>query len=160
MHWVVFLLVNSYVGTPEKADNIMQWPDPGFNYTPAYQVSGLPYVTSSTAAAGTAVRLSFPFVTKFITVGATGGATTFAFTANGLVGSNKYTVASGQSVTFDFRVKEMWVTGSTFCVTAGLTGIPTASIPNLTSSFAWDAGDPYHTGSNSYANVLVFAGVG
>ena len=156
----VFLLVNSYGRTPEKADNIMQWPDPGFNYTPAYQVSGLPYVTSSTAAAGTAVRLSFPFVTKFITVGATGGATTFAFTANGLVGSNKYTVASGQSVTFDFRVKEMWVTGSTFCVAAGLTGIPTASIPNLTSSFAWDAGDPYHTGSNSYANVLVFAGVG
>ena len=117
----------------------------------------MPYLTSSTAAAGTPVYLSFPYVTKTITVGATGGATTFAFTANGLAGSNKYTVASGQSVTFEFRVKEMWVTGSTFCVAAGLTGIPTASIPTLTGSHTFDASDPYFTGSAAYDNYLVYS---
>jgi hypothetical protein len=138
----------------------MQYPPPGYNFAPAYQTSGLPFLTSSTAAAGTAVKIEFPYVTKDITIGATGGATTFAFTANGLVGTNKYTVASGQSVTFDFRVKEMWVTGSTFCVAAGLTGIPTASIPTLTGSYPWSASDPYYTGSNAYVNILTYAGLG
>ena len=138
----------------------MRWPEPGYNHTPAYQISGLPFVTSSTAAAGSPIRIGFPFVTKFITVGATGGATTFAFTANGLAGTNKYTVASGQSVTFEFRVKEMWVTGSTFSIAAGMTGIVTASIPTLTSSYPWDASDPNCTGSNAYAGVVVYDGVG
>lgn len=138
----------------------MQWPQPGYNHTPAYQTSGLPFLTSSTAAAGSPVYIAFPYVTRDITIGATGGATTFAFTANGLAGTNKYTVASGQSVTFEFRVKEMWVTGSTFCVAAGLTGIPTASIPTLTSSHTFAAGDPYFTGSAAYDNFLVYPGIG
>ena len=138
----------------------MQWQEPGYNHTPAYQMSGLPYLTSSTAAAGTPIHIEFPYITRTITVGATGGATTFAFTANGLAGTNKYTVANNQSVTFEFRVKEMWVTGSTFCVAAGLTGIPTASVPTLTGSYAWSASDPYHTGSNAYAGVITCNGVG
>ena len=54
----------------------MQWPQPGYNHTPAYQTAGLPYLTSSTAAAGTPVYIQFPYVTRTITVGATGGATT------------------------------------------------------------------------------------
>lgn len=138
----------------------MQWPEPGYNHTPAYQTAGLPFVTSSTAAAGSPVYIGFPYVTRTITVGATGGATTFAFTANGLNGNNKYTVASGQSITFDFRVKEMWVTGSTFCIAAGLTGIPTASIPTLTSSFTFVASDPYHTGAAAFQNYIVYNGIG
>ena len=138
----------------------MQYPQPGYNHTPAYQTSGLPYLTSSTAAAGTPVYLSFPYVTRTITVGATGGATTFAFTANGLAGSNKYTVASGHFVRFDFRVKDMWVTGSPFCVAAGLTGIPVDNVPTLTGSFTFNASDPYHTGSASFQNYIVYNGLG
>jgi hypothetical protein len=138
----------------------MQYPDPGYNHTPAYQISGIPYVTSSTAAAGQPIQLNFPYVTKFVTVAATGGATTIAFTSNGLLGNNKFTVPSGQTLTLEVRVKKMWVTGSTFSVAAGLTGIPTASIPNLTSSFAYSSSDPYFTGSNAYSNVIVYDGVG
>jgi len=138
----------------------MQYPPPGYNFVPAYQTSGLPFLTSSTAAAGTAIKIQFPYVTKDITIRAIGAATTFAFTANGLSNTNNYTVASGSSVTLDFRVKEMWVTGSTFCIAAGLTGIPTASIPNLTGSYIWSASDPYYTGSNAFANVLVYSGAG
>ena len=138
----------------------MQWPEPGFNYTPAYQTSGLPYLTSSTAAAGSPVYIQFPYVTRTITVGATGGATTFAFTANGLAGTNKYTVASGQSVTFEFRAKEMWVTGSTFSIAAGLTGIPANTMPTLTGSVVTSSADPYFTGSNSFLNCIVYDGVG
>lgn len=138
----------------------MQWPEPGYNYLPAYQVSGLPYVTSSTAAAGTPLHVQFPYVTRDFTIGATGGATTFAFTALGLAGTNKFTVPSGQTVTFEFRVKEMWITGSTFSLAAGLTGIPTTGVPTLTGSFAWNASDPYHTGSNAYVGVVTYDGVG
>jgi hypothetical protein len=138
----------------------MQWPQPGYNHTPAYQVSGLPYVTSSTAAAGSPVYLQFPYVTRDFTISATGGATTFAFSANGLAGTNKFTVPSGQTVTFEFRVKEMWVTGSTFSLAAGLTGIPVAGIPTLTSSHAFNASDPYFTGSASFEPFLVYTGVG
>jgi hypothetical protein len=138
----------------------MQYPSPGWNHTPAYQTSGLPFLTSSTAAAGMPVYIQFPYVTRTITVGATGGATTFAFTANGLAGTNKYTVPSNQSVTFEFRVKEMWVTGSTFCIAAGLTGIPTTTVPTLTSSHTFDASDPYFTGSASFEPFLQYPGLG
>lgn len=138
----------------------MQWPEPGYNHTPAYQTAGLPFVTSSTAAAGSPVYIGFPYVTRTITVTAVGSPTTIAFTANGLNGNNKYTVASGSATTFEFRVKEMWVTGSTFCIAAGLTGIPTASIPTLTSSFTFVASDPYHTGAAAFQNYIVYDGVG
>lgn len=99
-------------------------------------------------------------MTKFITVSATGGATTFAFTANGLLGTNRFVVPSGQTVMFELRAKEMWVTGSTFSVAAGLTGIPTGSVPTLTGSFTFNPGDPYFTGSAGFENFLVVPGVG
>ena len=49
----------------------MQYPSPGFNDVPAYLASGLPYVTASSAGA-TALKISFPYITKFITVRAAG----------------------------------------------------------------------------------------
>ena len=75
-------------------------------------------------------------------------------------------MASNQYITFDVRVKEIYIAkpsggGTTaFHLLAGLTGIPTASIPTLTGSYAWSSSDPYHTGSNAYANVIVYNGLG
>lgn len=138
----------------------MQWPEPGFNFTPAYQISGLPYVTSSTAT-GAPYHVTFPYVTKFITIRADGAALHVGFTVNGTLGTNYFVVGNNEVLTMEVRVKEMYISGSSaFHLIAGLTGIPTASIPTLTSSYAWAASDPYHTGSNAFANVMVYPGVG
>ena len=49
----------------------MQYPPPGFNDVPAYLASGLPFVTASSAPT-TALKVTFPYVTKFITIRAAG----------------------------------------------------------------------------------------
>lgn len=138
----------------------MQWPQPGFNFTPAYQISGLPYVTSSTAT-GAPYHVTFPYVTKFITIRADGAALNIGFTVNGTLGTNYFTVANNEVLTIEVRVKEMYISGSSvFHLIAGLTGIPTASIPTLTSSFSFSNSDPYFTGSNAFTQVMVYEGVG
>ena len=139
----------------------MQWPQPGFNFTPAYQISGLPYVTSSTATSSPPFKVTFPYVTKFITIRADGGSLDIGFTLNGVNNTNHFTVANNDVLTMEVRVKEMYVKGtSNFHIVAGLTGIPTASIPTLTGSYSFSNSDPYFTGSNAFTNVLTYEGIG
>ena len=141
----------------------MQYPPPGYNDVPAYLASGLPFVTASSAPT-TALKVTFPYVTKFITIRAA-GALDVGFTPEGVSNSNHYTMANGSYLTMDVRVKEIYLRkpnagGSTgFHIVAGLTGIPTASVPTLTSSYAFNPSDPYFTGSNAYTNVLVYQGI-
>jgi hypothetical protein len=141
----------------------MQYPSPGFNDVPAYLASGLPYVTASSATT-TPVKITFPYVTKFITIRAA-GALDIGFTSTGTAAENHYSMASGEYLTFDIRVKEIYLKkpsggGSVgFSLLAGLTGILTASIPTLTGSFTFDSSDPYHTGSASFQNYIVYNGV-
>lgn len=139
----------------------MQWPQPGFNFTPAYQISGLPYALKATATSTPPYRVEFPYVTKFITIRADGGSIDIGFTVNGVNNTNKFTVANNDTLTMEVRVKEMYVKGThDFHIIAGLTGIPTASIPTLTGSFTFIASDPYFTGSASFQNYMVYEGVG
>lgn len=139
----------------------MQYPSPGYNDVPAYLASGLPYVTASSAGA-TPLKISFPYITKFITVRAAGNLD-IGFTSLGTTGANHYSMVSGEYVTFDVRVKELYFKktsgGGTvdFHIIAGLTGIPTASIPTLTGSHTFDASDPYFTGSAAYDNFIVYS---
>ena len=142
----------------------MQYPPPGYNDVPAYLASGLPFVTASSAPT-TALKVTFPYVTKFITIRAA-GALNVGFTPEGVSNSKHYTMANGIYLTMDVRVKEIYLIkpggggGSTgFQIVAGLTGIPTASVPTLTSSYAFNPADPYFTGSNAYTNVLVYQGI-
>jgi hypothetical protein len=138
----------------------MQWPQPGFNFTPAYQISGLPYALSATATNTPPYRVTFPYVTKFITIRAD-GALNVGFTANGVAGTNYFLMANNETLTMEVRVKEMYVKGiANFHIIAGLTGIPTASIPTLTGSYVFDSSDPYFTGSNAYSQVLTYEGIG
>lgn len=142
----------------------MQYPQPGYNDVPSYLASGLPYVTASSATS-TPLKVNFPFVTKFITVRA-GGNLDVGFSSLGVAGANHYTMANGDYLTFDVRVKEMYFKkpsggGSvSFFIMAGLTGIPTASVPTLTSSHTFDSSDPYFTGSASFENFIVYPGIG
>jgi len=139
----------------------MQWPEPGFNFTPAYQISGLPYALTATATNTPPYKVSFPYVTKFITIRADGGSLDIGFTLNGTNNSNHFTIANNDVLTIEVRVKEMYVKGTnTFHIIAGLTGIPTASIPTLTGSYSFSSSDPYFTGSNAFTNVLTYEGIG
>jgi len=70
-------------------------PKPGINFVPAYQISGIPYVTSSAASevpgpdsdsVSKPVKVSFPFVTNFVTVRNTGiNELRIGFSADGVV---------------------------------------------------------------------------
>jgi len=140
----------------------MQYPSPGYNDVPAYLASGLPYVTAS-AASSTPVRITFPYVTKFITI-RVDGKLDIGFTNFGVANNSHYTTANNETITFDVRVKELYLKKNAggggdvnFHLLAGLTGIPTASIPTLTGSFTFNASDPYHTGSASFENFIVYS---
>lgn len=140
----------------------MQYPNPGYNDVPAYLASGLPYVTASSATT-TPVKISFPYVTKFITIHSNTSSLDVGFTQLGISNSNHFTIGSNGYLTLEVRVKEIYLKKPTgmgsvnFQILAGLTGIPTASIPTLTGSFTFDPSDPYHTCSAAFQNFIVYS---
>jgi hypothetical protein len=119
----------------------------GPNATFAYQMSGIPYVTSSAADEVTTsipIQLSLPFVTKFFKVTNIDDTHTlkFGFTANGVKGNPNdhfITLAAGaSSATYDWRVKDIFFLGGNgaagFRVEAGLTTIKRAHFPILSGT--------------------------
>jgi len=123
-------------------------PKGGLGYAAEFQSSALPWVTSSVApAAGSPVRFDFAKVTRFITVSnrdsVFSGAISFAFTRNGItgtggVGSNKYILQGGQSVTLEVRIKTLYLQGELgtppYSLFAGLTNIDALNMPNLSGT--------------------------
>jgi len=109
-----------------------------------YQLSGIPFITSSllvqsASDPSTPTQVKFPYVSKFVTVrndgGVSGAKLRVAFSSNGLTGSNYYfTLDDGESYTADWRVGSVYLAGHTVEVTAsviaGLTGIETGSWHN------------------------------
>ena len=136
-----------------------RWPKPGPNHAPSYQVSGIPYTTSSAPneikghdTASEPIHIEFPFVTRWFSIRCTETAANRAlrvgFTRNGVYGptSGSYIVLPKHSATqdvpirFDLAVKELFFTsdsptlGTDFTLMAGLTNIPASSFPTLTGS--------------------------
>jgi hypothetical protein len=147
-------------------------PKAGPNFVPAYQLSGIPYVTSSisntevpNAGGGAAVgpiKISFPYVSKLLTVRNTGAndlRVAFSFTgsydpgatvkgggavpATNSFGRNYFLVPAGAAgkdsiQTFDIRCKEVFLFGNGgttgFSLMAGLTTIKADQFPILTGS--------------------------
>jgi len=134
-----------------------RFPKQGPSFTPAYQISGVPFVTSSNGSEiGTTVpvKIEFPFVTRWIQVRNTGDRVLrVGFTSRGVsvltedqnyFQLNPSNSASGFSQArtdvWEIRCKEIWVvcqsltpsdtTGFSLC--AGLTGIE--SFPVITGS--------------------------
>lgn len=119
-----------------------QYPGSGPNDASQYVVSGIPWVTGSTIAAGV-IHLSFPGVTKFLTVrniSASGSQARVAFTQNGLLNAQRNYIAlgGGESLTLDLRVKDLYLSSTagapTVEVIAGLTTISYSAFPVLTGS--------------------------
>ena len=125
------------------------WGPPAHNFVPEYQQSGIPYVTSSATneVSDSAVRISFPFVTRWVQVFNTdsAGAHTLrvGFTQNGVnaVETANYLILSGGQSTerMELKCKEMWFrrhgsTNTSFSVIAGITNVPANTFPVLTGS--------------------------
>lgn len=129
----------------------------GLRNVGSYQVSGHPYVTGSIdmGNAGTEHTISFPFVTKNVTVIASGTygvdaensiKVHFNPAADGSViaGAHYITLDSDEdSITFDIKCKNIYLTNVTanagFQLFASLTNIPISSMYDLTGSGLTDA---------------------
>jgi hypothetical protein len=124
---------------------------PGIGAVGAFQVSGVPFATSSAAneVSSTPVRVQFPSVTNWIYVKNTdasaGHDLRVGFSANGLT-NGKYLILEGGSNAKTFcemkvKVTELWFLADTanatsFSLVAGLTDIDVYEVPNNWSGSA------------------------
>lgn len=127
-------------------------PKAGPNSVPAYQLSGVPYVTGSVVAgenlSAVQKQFDFPYVTRFITLVNYNSTDTenlhVAFSAEGLSGTpatgqkNFFVVKSNSDITLDVRCKTVFISTTDdtvkWSLCAGLTPIPADSFPVLTGS--------------------------
>lgn len=127
----------------------LNYPKPGPNSVPSYQMSGIPYVTGSgpnTENLSTTKRFDFPYVTKFLTFSNnTSGEELFvAFSAEGMTGlpsdpgiKHIFTVPGVSVTNLEVRCKSIFLKSSAgiqWSVCAGLTNIPSSEFPVLTGS--------------------------
>lgn len=116
----------------------------GLGYTGAYQVSGIPFLTGSTISGATELQVSFPKVTKAVTVsnlGSDGIRVYFNSATDGNVigGNHFYTIEASASFTFNVKCKEIYLAAasggsSDFEMYAELTSIEPALMVALTGS--------------------------
>lgn len=119
-------------------------PNQGEGFVSAYQISAMPFVTSSNVALGATKEINFGNVTRFIHVKNTGAASSVlavAFTENGLkpANSNYYILSGSETFTGELRTDRIFVSGSagasvTFSVAAGLTTISPRNFLLVTGS--------------------------
>ena len=123
----------------------INWPANGEYASPAYQISALPYLSSSLISQGQIHKYEFPYVTKFINIVNRGSAGTdkiaLAFTERGLQSSvgNYITLDQGDTVHEDIRTTVLFIScsqGSSvdYQVFCGLTNIPANNFLTLTGS--------------------------
>lgn len=116
-------------------------PKAGLNNVGSYQVSGVPWATSSLnapASSGTPLEVDFPSVTKFIVVKnvATGSVKVrVGFSANGVSGSNYFLLDKDESFQADLKVSSIYLLSNNstpvpVSIVAGLTGIDASQLPN------------------------------
>ena len=136
----------------------------GPNFVPAYQTSGIPFVTSSgeSEITNTPVKVEFPSVTRFVQVENTSGAhLRIGFTSNGVQGKGAVVSGSGggdakkendavhknyfilgpsgSTGRLELRCKELWFmrdrgVSAGFSLIAGVTAIRPQDFPVLSGS--------------------------
>jgi hypothetical protein len=123
----------------------INWPANGEYASPAYQISALPYLSSSLISQGQVHKYEFPYVTKFINIVNRGSVATdkitLAFTERGLqpTVANYITLDQGDTVHEDIRTTVFFVSCSAgssvdYQVFCGLTNIPSKNFLVLTGS--------------------------
>ena len=126
-------------------------PTVGLRNVGSYQVSGHPFLTGSTLTTGQEFQVDFPFVTKNITVIASGTTSTgpvlrVHFNSNtegNVIGGHHFLTleASRESATFDTKCTRLFITcaqsgtgDNGFELIASLTNIPTGNMYPLTGA--------------------------
>lgn len=121
---------------------------PGIGNAPSYQVSGIPWVSSSLtvpASGSTPLEITFPQVTKSIIVKnvSTGSVQMrVGFSANGVKNTNNFFLLSaGESFAADLKVTRVYLlsnngTALTASIVAGLTNIDALELTNNWSGSA------------------------
>ena len=123
----------------------LNWPEAGIKSVGEYQVSAIPFVTSSTLTAAETREVSFPRFTKFVIVRNQDankvmqvGFTENGVQANPAANTNFIKLKAGESITAEVRVKSLFLSSSdgtpSFEVFAGLTDILPKQFMTLTGS--------------------------
>ena len=104
----------------------------GISNVGSYQVSGMPYATSSIAVpanSGTPVQINFPWVTQRIVVSNTNTAAPLrvGFSANGVKGTNYFVIPQATSTT-DFPTAEFRVKVNSIFILSNTTTPTSASV--------------------------------
>jgi hypothetical protein len=122
--------------------NFYQYPKSGPGNVAEYLCSAIPWVTSSTVS-GT-LRIDFSYVTRFVAIknnSPTGSTNllSFGFTQNGVKGTNKIELMTGESFREEIRIKTLFLSSSNgvnvpYVLFAGLTTVDSRDFPILTGS--------------------------
>jgi len=114
---------------------------PGLNNVGSYQVSGIPWVTSSLTAPASSsapLEVTFPSVTKSILVKNVNGSANkvrVGFSASGVQGSNYFLLDKDESFEADVKITKLYLLSNTastasMSIVASLTGIDASMLPN------------------------------
>lgn len=115
-------------------------PRPGPQSVSEYQVSSLPWVTSSVVLTGVTKEESFNYVSRFVTVKNVGtNPLAVAFSSTGHAAGKSIVLTQNETFTAEIRVKSLWFTctsgpSSNYQLFAGLTLVPKEFFPALTGS--------------------------
>ena len=130
-----------------NATGSMRYPLPGPSDVPSYQLSAIPWMTSSIAPNGSAMKISFPTTTRWLEVMNTGNqAIRVGFSNNGVTGnpptqSHYFTIntAGAQTSRWELRCSEIYIYGggasATFSLAAGLSPVPSKYFAAMSGSF-------------------------
>ena len=119
-------------------------PYSGEGFVPAYQISAVPFVTSSNVALGQVKQINFGFVSRFFEIKNMGVATSViavGFTSTGLGSgpSNFFKLSGSQSYSGELRTDRLFISGAVgastdFQLVAGLTAVPARNFLVITAS--------------------------
>lgn len=118
--------------------DFMKIHQPGIGNAASYQVSSKPWVTSSLAvpvSGAVALEVSFPSVTRFITINNTVSAQMrLGFSDSGVKGSNYFLIPASSVFTTEVKTTKIYLmshnaTPLSASVLAGLTNIPATELP-------------------------------
>ena len=119
----------------------VQWyqPTAGLSNVGSYQVSAIPWVTSSLSIPASSspspiVEVSFPSVTKFFIIkNETADHLYVAFSRNGFLNKNYFILEDNESFSAELRVTKLFLkansTATSATIIAGLTGINADQLP-------------------------------
>lgn len=118
----------------DKSYGIAWQREVGLNHTPAYQVSGIPFASGSINCVSGAVRIAFPYVTRWVEVKNhdINRSLKVAFSEAGLTGPEHFVIDANGGAPghwagtrpLEVKISEIWISGSGQAdVIAGLTSI-------------------------------------